>query len=103
MLRGLEQRHEQDPGMLLRDTRPLGKRIVDFFHDPGAVAIVLAAFAASCLVIPGIADLLAIIGIGCFIYAYTRKSKLPYRMPQYSGMLDYNDPVPGSQKPQKAQ
>ena len=29
--RGLEQKHEQDPRRLLRDTRTLSQRFVDFF------------------------------------------------------------------------
>ncbi len=31
--RGLEQKHEQDPRRLLRDTRVLSQRFVDFFKN----------------------------------------------------------------------
>ncbi len=32
--RGLEEQHELSPQLLLRDTRTLGMKIVDFFKDP---------------------------------------------------------------------
>ena len=32
--RGLEQKHEQDPRKLLRDTRTLSQRFVDLFKNP---------------------------------------------------------------------
>ena len=33
-MRGLEEQHELSPQLLLRDTRTLGMKIVDFFKDP---------------------------------------------------------------------
>ena len=48
VLRGVEQHQEQDPRLLLRDTRTLGQRISDFISDPlgVTVALVLLAFAS---------------------------------------------------------
>ena len=46
MLRGLSQRQEVDPGLLLRDTRTMGQRIHDFFQSPTYVAVILICFAA---------------------------------------------------------
>lgn len=102
MLRGLEQRHEQDPHQLIRDTRTLEQRVVDFFKNPTSVTILLAGFAISCVFIPALVDLLFVSGVGCFFYAYTRKTNLPFRMPQCSDKLDYNDLTPGTNKPRKA-
>ncbi len=100
--RGLEQKHEQDPRRLLRDTRPLGKRFVDFFKNPQSVTILLVGLASGAFLMPALADVIFLLGISAFIYAYTRKASLPFRLPQRAGQLDYNDLYPGNNKPRKA-
>lgn len=102
IMRGLEQQHEQDPRKLLRDTRTLGQRVVDFFKNPTNVTILLVGTGMSAFFISGLADLFFLIGIGFFVYAYTRKSSLPFRMPQRSSAIDHNDLVPGTSKGRKA-
>jgi len=101
-LRGLEEQHELAPQLLLRDTRTLGMKVVDFFKDPVNSAILMGFFASCVFVLPAIGDLIAFIGVCCFLYAVTRRSTLPFRMPQRSKKWDYNDPLPGSLKPRKA-
>ncbi len=100
--RGLDQRHEQDQLQLIRDTRTLGQRISDFLSDPFNTIVLLGVIAVSMIILPQIADLLTLIGFCLFLYTYTRKLTLPFRMPQASGQPDYNDPLPGSNKPRKA-
>ncbi len=102
MMRGLDQKQEQDPRQLIRDTRTLGQRMADFFKNPVNVTILLFGCALASFFLPGITDLFLVMGVGFFLYAYTRKTSLPFRMPQRSGMPDYNDPLPGSTKPRKA-
>lgn len=101
-LRGLEEQHELSPQLLLRDTRTLGMKIVDFFKDPVNSAILMITFALSAFFFPPICEFVGIIGILTFIYAYTRRGTLPFRMPQRSKTYDYNDPQAGSTKPRKA-
>lgn len=101
-LRGLEEQHEMSPQLLLRDTRTLGMKIVDFFKDPINSAILMFSFAISVFFFSPIADFIALSGILIFLYAYTRKATLPFRMPLRSKSWDYNDPLPGSTKPRKA-
>lgn len=101
-IRGLEEQHELSPQLLLRDTRTLGMKIVDFFKDPVNSAILMAAFGFGAFFFSGVAEFIGIFGILTFLYAYTRKTKLPFRMPLRSNALDYNDPLPGSAKPRKA-
>jgi intracellular multiplication protein IcmO len=101
-MRGLEEQHEMSPQLLLRDTRTMGMKIVDFFKDPLNSAIVMIAFALFAYLFPAICDVIVLIGILIFLYAYTRKSNLPFRMPLRSGAKDYNDPLPGSNKPRIA-
>ncbi|MES2998454.1 MAG: TraM recognition domain-containing protein [Pseudomonadota bacterium] len=100
--RGLEQKHEQDPRRLLRDTRTLGQRFVDFFKNPQSVTVLLVGFACGSFFIPAVADIVFLLGILSFFYAYTRKTALPFRMPQRAQKLDYNDLAPGNNKPRKS-
>jgi intracellular multiplication protein IcmO len=102
MQRGLDEQHEMSPQLLLRDTRTMGMRMVDFFKDPVNSAIVLMGFAVAVFFLSVAAELITLIAIGIFLYAYTRQGKLPFRMPMRSGAPDYNDPLPGTTKPRKA-
>lgn len=101
-LRGLEEQNELSPQLLLRDTRTLGMKIADFFKDPVNSACLMFAFGISALFVPALCEYITIIGVLVFLYAYTRTSKLPFRMPLRSNALDYNDPLPGTGKPRKA-
>jgi intracellular multiplication protein IcmO len=101
-IRGLEEQHELSPQLLLRDTRTLGMKIVDFFKDPVNSACLMFGFAIAAFFFPAITEFVGLIGVCVFLYAYTRKSKLPFRMPLRSKALDYNDPLPGSTKPRPA-
>jgi intracellular multiplication protein IcmO len=102
-LRGLEEQHELSPQLLLRDTRTLMMKIVDFFKDPINSAILMFSIAMTVFFFPPIADLLMVFGISIFLYAFTRKATLPFRMPLRSKAYDYNDPLPGDlSKPRKA-
>src|SRR6185312_6054847 len=101
--RGLERHHEQDPHKLLRDTRTLGQRFIDFFSNATSVVVLFAGMAVCNIVLAELADLILLTGAGCFWYAYTRKTTLPFRIPKRSGLMDYNDLIPGGKKPRKAQ
>ena len=102
-MRGLERHHEQNPHQLLRDTRTLGKRVVDFFSNTLGVIALFVGLSLTSLLMPSIADLLFLIGLGCFGYAYTRHATLPFRIPKRSKLTDYNDLIPGGNVPRKAQ
>lgn len=101
-IRGLEEQNELAPQLLLRDTRTLGMKIVDFFKDPVNSACLMIAFALGAFFLPAVTEIIAFVGILTFLYAYTRTSNLPFRMPLRSNAKDYNDPLPGSNKPRKA-
>lgn len=101
-IRGLEEQHELSPHLLLRDTRSFGMKFVDFFKNPANSAILMTVGAMLSFVATPANDLILLIGIGLFLYAYTRRFTLPFRMPQRSKALDHNDPLPGSNKPRLA-
>lgn len=102
MMRGIDTRHELDPTMLLRDTRTLGQRIADFFSDPTNISIILFSLAAMSYYFSEAATLLMLLGSACFLYSYTRKQKLPFRLPLIARVKDYNDMKPGINKPNTA-
>lgn len=99
MMRGIDSRHEIDPTLLLRDTRTIGQRLSDFFSDPTNVSIVLITFAAVSYYLSEIAFFMLPIGLGVFFYTYTRKTTLPFRLPQTAHTKDYNDLKPGIKTP----
>jgi len=101
-LRGLEEQHELSPQLLLRDTRTLGMKIVDFFKDPLNSFVLMTGFAAAAFFLSPITEIVGLVGVLIFLYAFTRNFNLPFRMPQRSGAWDYNDVFPGSTKPHRA-
>lgn len=100
--RGLDASQEQDQGNIIRDTRTLSHRISDLLKNPRGLSIVLAVFAAASFVMGFLSEALLITGIICFIYSYTQKNRLPFRMPISSGAKDWGDLIPGTTKPRKA-
>lgn len=101
-IRGLEEQHELSPQLLLRDTRTLGMKTVDFFKDPTNSACLMIGFALFAFFFPAVTEYITLFGVLTFIYAYTRRANLPFRMPLRSHANDYNDPLPGTLKPRKA-
>lgn len=102
MMRGIDSRHEIDPNQLLRDTRTFGQRLIDFFTKPANTTIVLVALAVATFYLSEMAPLLFILGILAFWYTYTRKQKLPFRLPKIANTKDYNDLKPGIKTPNMA-
>ncbi len=102
MMRGIDSKHELDPTLLLRDTRTLTQRISDAFSDPTNISIILFTLAAMSYYFSEAATLLMLIGGGSFIYSFTRKQKLPFRLPLIARVKDYNDMKPGINKPNTA-
>ena len=101
-MRGLEKRHEQSAQQLIRDTRTTGQRFLDFLKSSANSSILLTGIAASVFFFPGLFDLLTLLGVLVFIFTYTRKATLPFRLPMQSDLTDYNDLKPGGHEPQKA-
>lgn len=95
MMRGIDSRHEIDPTLLLRDTRTLGQRFADFFSDPTNAAIVLVSLAAMSYYISEMASIVLFLGVLFFLYSFSKKQKLPFRLPKIAKVKDFNDLKPG--------
>src|SRR3990167_4770881 len=102
MARGLEKRDEQNPHLLLRDTRTLGQRFLDFFRDPFNLLFSFSLSGVAPFFLPQFADLIGLTSIIIFLFVFKIKAKLPYRLPLRSYLMDYNDITPGPNKPRKA-
>jgi intracellular multiplication protein IcmO len=99
MMRGIDSRNEIDPTLLLRDTRTFGRRVSDFFAEPTNAAVMLLVFTALGYFIPEAASLMLLFGVLSFTYAFTRKQKLPFRLPKIANVKDFNDLKPGIKTP----
>jgi intracellular multiplication protein IcmO len=110
--RGLDERHEQKTKNLIRDTRPFVQKFTDFVKKPEAAGAIIL-FLGILPFVPNpsnnilydmgsIIDILFIIMLLLFLYCVLQKSRLPFRLPQRSKRLDYNDYLPGTTKPRKA-
>ena len=89
MMRGIDSRNEIDPTLLLRDTRTVGQRAGDFFTNPSSAAMVLIVFAALGFYLSEATLLILIAGGLTFAYSYTRKQKLPFRLPKIAQIKDF--------------
>lgn len=100
--RGLDREQEQPHSLLIRDTRTMGQKIMDFLKNPLSVSILLATFSVGCFIIPAFTDLFFIAGIISFLISHLQKQVLPFRLPKRAKSKDYNNPTPGTNKPGKA-
>lgn len=96
--RGLEEQHERFHSAVLRDTRTLSMRIADFSKTPRQMAVFLVVLAFITFFLSYFSDFIFLVGVASFAYCYTRKAKLPFRLPMRSHLKDYNDPKPGTRK-----
>ena len=99
--RGLTKAQESKPSYSVRDTRPLLMRINDFILDRlwGPILIVIIAVAMMFPIVSIVADLLFIIVLVLFWYAYWDMPFLPFKLPLGTRFKDKHNPKPGSTDP----
>ncbi len=100
--RGLDAHQEQNYKQIIRDTRPLTRRVTDYWRTPKGAAISLAAITVVMYFLGFLTEILFSVGISIFVLCLIQKNTLPFRMPQTSGADDHNDPHPKTGKPTKA-
>ena len=76
-LRGLTEKQEQDASRIIRDTRTMGQRINEFFHNPTAVGAVLISIGVISIIFPVAADLALLSGSIIFLICRYQKTQLP--------------------------
>ncbi len=103
MIRGLDSKQEQSTRQLARDTRPLGKRVAEFLALPECTVVLCGTTIITSFLYPLPVDVLALLCTSIFLFSITRHNTLPVRIPQSARLKDYNDPIPGSEKPRVGQ
>ena len=101
--RGLDSSQEQRTSAVLRDTRSFSERIDSVLKNPVQISSFLAVIGATAIVFPMTADLAFICSLLLFLVSASKKCTLPYRMPIFSHAKDYNDLIPGTNRPRTAQ
>jgi intracellular multiplication protein IcmO len=99
MIRGLDSKQEQSARQLARDTRPLGTRFAEAIARPEVMLLIFGTSVVVTFFYPMVTDLLFVLCIVLFLFSMTRKITLPFRIPRSAHLKDYNDPLPGSNKP----
>lgn len=99
--RGLRDRDELSDENLVRDTRGVISRSIDFLGSPQNMTIVLACLAVGAFVFYGVGKLLFLIALLLLWYAMTRREEGALKLPIQSELVD---PVEsnGSPKPKTA-
>lgn len=87
---------------IVRDTRTLGGKIIDWLRVPRQMATALLAVAAISFAIPAILDLCLLIAVGLTAWGLTRTETLPLKFPVMSGRMDPHERHPATGKPSKA-
>lgn len=97
--RGITKQQEFHTHEAIRDLRPFWMQIRDLIKSRHGSIALIAFCAVGMLVVPVIADFFFFLGVLMFWYTLFGFVRLPFRLPIFSGMLDPNDPKPGSKHP----
>ncbi len=100
--RGVRREQEQNASLLVRDTRSFTQKFSDLFNKPVPAAAVICVTAVAAVLLPAFADIILLINLIFVSLVLFRHVKLPFRVPQASGLKDFNDLNPGTGKPNQA-
>lgn len=104
-MQGLGKNQELDSGALLRDARPLGRRVAEMLARPDNAGIGVIILGATAIVVPAIWEVFTVAGAGlCWFYRNyeTNKWTMPFRMPKWLNRKDPGELNPGNKKPVQA-
>jgi intracellular multiplication protein IcmO len=101
--RGLDRSQEQSMAAVLRDTRTIAQKLDEFLKNPYWIFCIIFVSGATGIVFTAISDIMFIFSLIIFLVSISKKSTLPYRMPMRSKAKDYNDLLPGTNRPKDAQ
>jgi intracellular multiplication protein IcmO len=98
-MRGLDKSQEQKTSQIVRDTRPLGKRVSDFLHKPLNASAVIMSMGLGCAFAPAFCEFAVLMSFILTLYCFNQRETLPFKMPKRAHTKDYNDMNPGTRKP----
>ncbi len=100
--RGIDEKSEHSARQMTRDTRPLGDRIADMITTPEAVLIMYTTLGFTSFFLPLAFEFIFIFNIFISIFYLTRKVTLPFKIPKFAKIPDFNDCIPGTQTPRQS-
>lgn len=100
--RGLDSHQEQNYKNIIRDTRTITRRIMDFWRTPKGAAATLIMCGVMIYFLSYLSEFIFLGGLSIFFYSICQKNQLPFRMPLVSGAKDHNDLHPKNGSPNKA-
>lgn len=88
---------------LVRDVRPITQRVAEYWEKPSQTATVAFILGGSYFIVERFflqqfgpyVDLIALVSVFFFRWAFKRSFFLPFRMPKYANLPDPRNPMPG--------
>lgn len=101
-IRGAQDGHIIKDEAVVRDTRRLGAKFLDWLRTPVNMAVMLIAHAMVSFLYPAACDLFLISALGFTAWGMTRRDELPLKMPALSGEMDPHERHPATGAASKA-
>ena len=102
LLRGSVANQEIREDHIVRDTRGMVTRTVQWLKVPNNLATLLVVFAAVAFIFPAVADYCLIFAAAFSLFGLTREETAPLKLPIQSGLLDKNERHPATGEPTPA-
>lgn len=90
-IRGITNKQELKPNDTWRDTRTIWQKVSDAFNSSFFCYMVLFTIISFIIIFPLFAELFFAIGLFIFWRISSKKASLPFRLPQSSKLIDYNN------------
>lgn len=90
---------EIDPKQYRRDHRNGRQKFSDAMTDPNQFLMIMGIYATIVILFPAIGEFLFFVGVWLLNYASKKEFRLPFRIPQSSGLLDPGEPDPVNKLP----
>lgn len=101
--RGMDRNQEIKAETMWRDTRTPRQKFTDFISEPDGFIMTLGFIGSLLFVVPQFGELWLLLAIWLIRYVSKKEFRLPFRLPQTSGLLDPGQPDPGSNLPSPAE
>lgn len=101
-VRGVRAGEEIKPSMMKRDHRTMKQKFSDSMGDPNGFMYIMGMYFALLIIMPQLGEILFFLGAWLIYFASKKEFRLPFRIPQSSGLMDPGEPHPVTKKPQPA-
>lgn len=102
IVRGVRAGEEIKPSDMKRDHRNMKQKFSDSMADPNGFMTIMGIYFGVLIVLPQLGELLFFVGAWLLYYASKKEFRLPFRIPQSSGLMDPGEPHPVTKKPSPA-